>query len=191
MPSADRNSRPTLECLETRLALSAADTLSTLHEFTQAYLSRVGQPKYDSAFDLNHNGRIGQDDGRLLLRALPAVAPKMPITLRVVLAPANQARGPLPKNSGGITHDKTPLVLGHTSPGALIFIGKGTTDLKLQGPALVADGNGNFTFKDDLADGINQLDFQAVDRYGQQTLRAFPIYWLDFARYENAHPKKR
>ena len=88
-----------------------------------------------------------------------------------------------------MTHSKTPTVLGHTSPGALIFTGTGTVDLKLRGPAYVADANGNFAFKDNLTDGINQLDIQVVDRYGQQNLRAFPILWLDFARYENAHPK--
>ena len=39
--------------------------------------------------------------------------------------------------------------------------------------------------------GINQLNFRAVDAYGQQTpLRAFPIRWLDFAAYEAAHPRK-
>ena len=189
MPRFDKNSRPTLENLEARLTMSAPGTLSTLRAFTQAYLSHVGQPNYHPAFDLNHNGQIGQDDGRLLLRALAPVASKTPITLRVVLAPRDQARGPLPQNSGGVTHSKTPTVLGHTSPGTLIFTGTGTVDLKLRGPAYVADANGNFAFKDNLTDGINQLDIQVVDRYGQQNLRAFPILWLDFARYENAHPK--
>ena len=189
MPTFNKNSRPTMESLEERLTLSAPDTLSTLRAFTQAYLSHVGQPNYNPAFDLNHNGQIGQDDGRLLLRALAPVASKVPITLHVVLAPQDQARGPLPRNSGGVTHSKTATVLGHTSPGALIFTGNGPVDLKLRGPAYVADANGNFAIKDTLTDGINQFDIQVVDRYGQQNLRAFPIYWLDFARYENAHPK--
>ncbi len=189
MSRSCRNSRPVLEALEDRLPLSAPDTLSTLRGFTQAYLSHAGQPNYQTAFDLNHNGRIGQDDGRLLLRALPPVGPKLPLTLRVALAPQDQARGPLPKNSGGVTHRRVPTVIGHTTPGALIFTGKGTVDLKLRGPAYVADANGNFAFKDDLTDGINQLDILAVDRYGRQTLRAFPIYWLDFSGYESAHPK--
>ena len=48
---------------------------------------------------------------------------------------------------------------------------------------------GNFSLKVKLSDGINQFDFQAVDPYGQQTLRAFPILWLGFAKYESDHPK--
>ena len=78
----------------------------------------------------------------------------------------------MPKNSGGVTHSKDPTVLGHTTPGASVFTGTGTLDLKLRGPAVVADANGNFSLKVDLTDGINQLDFQAVDPYGRQTLRA-------------------
>ena len=96
MPSSLKRSRPALESLEERLTLSAPDTLSTLRAFTQAYLSHVGQPNYHPAFDLNHNGQIGQDDGRLLLRALAPVAPKMPITLRVVLAPRDRPGGRSP-----------------------------------------------------------------------------------------------
>ena len=33
-------------------------------------------------------------------------------------------------------------------------------------------------------------DFLAVDRYGQQYLRADPILWLGFGKYESAHPTK-
>ena len=165
-------------------------TLAVLEAFSRAYPSRFGDPKYNPAFDLNHNGRVGQDDGRLLLRSLAPLSPRVPLTLSVTLAPQDKARGPVPKNSGGVTHSKEPTVLGHTTPGALIFTGTGTVDLKLRGAAFVADANGNFSFKDDLSDGINQLDLQAVDSYGRQTLRAFPIYWLDFAKYENAHPAK-
>ena len=189
--------RPGLEVLEERLALSGgaiaappADTIAVLNGFSESYLSRAGDPRYRPEFDLNHNGQIGQDDGRLLLRALPPVGPKIPLNLRLALAPQDQARGPLPKNSGGVTHVKQPTVVGHTTPGALIFTGFGTIDVKLRGPVIVADARGNFSFKDDLADGINQLDFQAVDRYGRQSLRAFPIYWLGFAAFEAAHPRK-
>jgi hypothetical protein len=53
----------------------------------------------------------------------------------------------------------------------------------------VADAQGNFSIKVKMSDGINELDLQAVDPYGQQTLRAFPILWLGFAKYESAHPK--
>ena len=195
MSESHKRCRPDLESLEPRLTLSGTagggrDTIAVLEAFTRAYPSRFGDSKYNPAFDLNHNGRVGQDDGRLLLRSLAPVSQRVPLTLSVTLAPQDKARGPVPKNSGGVTHSKEPTVLGRTTPGALIFTGTGPVDLKLQGPAFVADARGDFSFKDDLKDGINQLDLQAVDPYGRQTLRAFPIYWLDFARYENAHPAK-
>jgi len=189
MPAFHRNYLPRFEGLESRAVLSTVDTIAILHNFTSAYLSHVGQANFNPAFDLNHNGQIGQDDGRLLLKALPPVAAKTPIALSVALSPVDQAHGPTPKNSGGVTHNKTPTVLGHTSPGALIFTGTGTVDLKLRGPSYVADANGNFAIKLNLTDGINQFNLQVVDRYGQQTLRAFPIYWLGFAAYENSHPR--
>ena len=44
---------------------SASETVAILDEFAQAYLTHVGQPNYNPAFDLNHNGQIGQTDGRL------------------------------------------------------------------------------------------------------------------------------
>jgi len=43
----------------------------------------------------------------------------------------------------------------------------------------------------DQSDGINQLDFRAIDAYGRQSpLRAFPILWLNFAQFQDAHPQK-
>ena len=53
----------------------------------------------------------------------------------------------------------------------------------------MAGRDGSFRIATTLTDGINQFDLQAVDPFGRQTLRAFPIYWLDFGRYEAAHPK--
>ena len=40
------------------------------------------------------------------------------------------------------------------------------------------------------SDGINQLDFLAIDPYGHQYKLSYPIYWLGFGAYENAHPAK-
>jgi hypothetical protein len=192
--SGIRRRRLTLEGLELRLALStttaaaATETIAQLQAFTQHYPSRVGNARYDPAFDLNHNGQIGQDDGKILLHRLAAVAPSMPLNITVSLAPRDQAHGPLPKNSGGVTHNRKVVVLGHTTPGALVFTGTGTIDVKLHGPAYVADANGFFQAPLTLKDGINQFDLLAVDRSGRQRLRAYPIYWLDFAAYEAAHP---
>jgi hypothetical protein len=210
---------PTLEGLEMRLALSTMSaggvttdaaavkkfpvipgppgagtdqgTLAVLVAFSKAYLSTVGQPNYNPAFDLNHNGQIGQADAKILIRSLPPVAPKIPLVVNVALAPKDRARGHVPTNLGGVTHVKVPTIVGHTSPGALIFTGSGTIDARLTDPVLVADIHGNFTLKLDQSDGFNNLNFVAVDAYGQQSpFRAFPLLWLNFAQYENAHPKK-
>lgn len=214
MFSRTRRCRPGIEGLEQRLVLSAATlsqaaapsnppvipgppiagadnpTLVTLEAFSRAFLSYAGQPRFNAALDLNHNGQIGQDDGRLLLRSLTPLSRNMPLKLSVALAPADRAKGPVPTNSGGVTHNRFPTVEGYTTPGALVFVGTGTLDLKLHTAAVVADANGFFSLKVTMADGINQLDLQAVDAYGHQNLRAFPILWLGFAQYQNAHPRR-
>lgn len=192
-----RRRRPGLEGLESRQtpsatpAAPAVDTIAILEAFTQAYPSRIGEPKYNPVFDLNHNGQVGQDDGRILLHILPPVSPRIPLQLRVSLAPGDFARGHVPQNSGGVTHNRQPTIVGHTTPGSLIFTGTGRTDLRLKGPAVVADAQGNFALAVTNVDGINQFDFLAVDPYGRQTLRAYPIYWLGYAAYQAAHPTRK
>lgn len=168
----------------------AAETVATLREFAQHYPTRIGEPNYDPAFDLNHNGLIGQGDGKLLIRSLPPAAPRRPLRLAVTLAPDSQAKGSVPTNSGGDTQTKTPTILGRTSPGALIFTGSGLVDLRLTGPALVADERGNFSTTLDLDTGITQFNLMVVDHYGQQHLRAFPIFWTRFSEYANNHPRR-
>lgn len=192
--------RPILETLDVRLALSGAsttiaaqadvqNTYDTLVAFTQAYPSTFGGPRYNPEFDLNHNGRVGQTDGRILLKSLPPLSRKVPISLNLRVAAPDRVNGHHPTNSGGVSRVRTPTIIGHTTPGALIFTGNGTTDLKLKGPAYVADARGNFSFKLTLTAGINQEDFQVVDAYGQQKLRAFPIYWTNYRAYQMRHPQ--
>ncbi|WP_422926305.1 hypothetical protein [Singulisphaera sp. PoT] len=216
MANDRKRCRPGIEGLEGRLALStvaaapaqqaqprsstisaalakgdtAASTVATLQSFTQAYLSRVGDPNYNPAFDLNHNGQVGQDDGKILVGALPPLTGRVPLDLRLTVAPQDKACGKTSTNLGGASAHKVTTVIGHTTPGALIFTGTGTLDLKLRGPAAVADAQGNFSVKVTLENGINQLDFQVVDHYGQQYLRAFPILWTGFSRYSASHPKR-
>ena len=205
-----RRCQPLVEPLESRLTLSQTTagvtsypvipgppgvgtnqgTLAVLVSFSEPYLSHKGQPNYNPAFDLNHNGQIGQTDAKLLLHSLPPVSPKIPLKISVTVAPEDNAKGHVPQNSGGVTYIREVTILGHTTPGALIFTGAGTVDWKLRDPLLVADANGNFSLKLVQGSGLNPLDFQAVDAYGQQTKRSFPMLWLGFAAYENAHPKK-
>jgi hypothetical protein len=164
-------------------------TLAVLVAFSKTYLSHVGQSNYNPAFDLNHNGQIGQTDAKILIRSLPPVSPKEPLTIEVAVAPKDRAREPLPQNSGGVSFVKDVMIIGHTTPGALIFTGAGTVDWKLRDPVLVADANGNFSLTFNQSNGINQLDFQAVDHFGQQARRSFPMLWLGFSAFERAHPK--
>ena len=95
----------------------------------------------------------------------------MPLFINLALAPQDRPKGPVPQNSGGDTHSQTPTIIGRTVPGALIFTGTGPTDLKLAGPVFVANAQGEFSDTVTLTNGINQEDFQVVDRYGQQLLR--------------------
>jgi hypothetical protein len=198
--------RPVIECLEDRMALSTASpqvpglpgdvngdgqvTLADEQALVNAYLSRVGDSNYNPAADLNHNGQVGQVDARLLLRELAPLIPRGPLNWTVSLAPWDQAKGPTPKNSGGTTHHKSVTVVGHTTQGAFIFTGSGTIDWKLHTGAVAADARGNYSIPVTLTDGINQFDLLAVDPYGHQKPRSFPIHWLGFAAYENAHPRK-
>ncbi len=122
---------------------------------------------------MNHNGQIGQDDAKLLLRSLPPVSPKIPLTITVRIAPQNQAKGHVPQNSGGVTYSRTPTIEGRTTPGALIFTGAGTLDWKLRDPVVVADANGDFSLNMTQTNGINQLDLQAIDPNGQQAAEHF------------------
>lgn len=207
--------RPSFEVLEARLALSGVtaaatgnpangnvtpviqptpaaatnQTLVVLNEFQKAYQSHPGEANYNPALDLNHNNQIAMEDGKLLLRELPALSPKIPLKIYVSVAPADRVKGHHSTNEGGVTNTQTPTIIGHTTPGALLFTGTGTLDLKLRGPVVVADAEGNFSLKMKQTDGFNNLDFLAVDAYGQQTLLAFPMLWPGFGAYEAKHPK--
>lgn len=194
MSRTARDFRPVVDGLEARLTLSATaaevpDTIAVLEQFTRHYPSRVGNPKYDPAFDLNHNGIIGQGDGKILLHRLPPVGAPRPLNVQATLAIADQARGQTPQISGGATHKRFPTVVVHTTPGALIFTGTGTIDVRLHGGAYVADQNGNARMTVEMKDGANQFDILAIDSRGHQRLRAFPILWLGFAAYQDAHPR--
>jgi hypothetical protein len=149
--------------------------------FVAAYGSRRGDPNYNPAADFNGNGFVGQGDAKLLLRNLTPLAPKLPLSVDLHLAPSDQVRFHPSKNSGGETLKKTVTIVGHTTPAALVFSDSSKADFTFAGPATVADARGFFSFKVSNKDGVNNNEFLVIDPFGQQTIRAFPIFWIPFA----------
>ena len=97
------------------------------------------------------------------------------------LLPADQARYPTPKNSGGSTFKKNVTIVGHTLPGSIV-IQDGTDGFyKWTGPAYATNSNGFFDAQVTLTQGINTFDFLIIDPRGRQLIRSYPIYWLPFA----------
>jgi hypothetical protein len=139
-------------------------------------------PKYVLAADANRNGVVAMGDGRYLLRNEVTLTPKIPLTFdNVRLADGEEARGPTPANSGAKTYLQNVTVVGHTTPGSIIF-----TDFKrgfyfFNDPPVVANASGDFAIPYHLSAGVNTLTLQAIDPFGQQTIRSFPVMWLAFA----------
>ena len=208
MPSRSAR-RPSFDPLESRLAMSAtaaahfaadasysgaladgrAATLADLQAFTAAYPSVRGQPNFNPEVDVNGNGRVGLVDGRLLVQHSPPLTPEIRLSLDVNLAPADEVHGPRPKNSGGVTRRAEVTVLGHTTPGALIFRDDAAADFKFTGPAYVADRRGFFSFRQVVPVGVTTDNFLVFDQFGRQTIRAFPILALQSPRNPGPPPR--
>ncbi len=149
--------------------------------FVKTYRSRFGEANYAASADANQNGQIGHGDARFLLRNLKPLTPKVPLSVFLALAPEDAAKGPTPKTSGGKTHHRDVTILGHTTPGTFIFGDSGLGDFSFQGEVTVADAQGNFAIKVRNREGLTNYNFLAIDPYGQQVTRVYPVYWLDFA----------
>lgn len=154
-------------------------TLADERAFAAANLSHQGQPAYNPMADANQNGKVGQSDGRLLLRNFAPLTPPIPQRVFLSLSPAEQAHVPA-KNSGGITYQKDVTIYGSTTPGSLIFSDSGLGDYSFKGPAFSTDPQGRFLVPVELVDGINNFQFLVIDPFGHHTIRAFPIMWLGF-----------
>jgi len=151
-------------------------TLADEQVFTAAFGSHVGQPKYNPAADLNHNGSVGQVDGRILQRLLAPLISRGPLHIDVRLAPGEQIRPPaLSANSGGETHLTDITIVGRTKPGALIYTDASRADFNFNGPAFAADSRGFFRQNVHLPDFFTTLNFDVVDPYGHRVIRAFPV----------------
>ncbi|AGA26865.1 hypothetical protein [Singulisphaera acidiphila] len=156
-------------------------TLADQKAFLSTFRSRYRNTNYLPSADANQNGQIGQGDARFLLRNLKPLTPKVPLSIFLTLAPEDAAKGPTPKTSGGKTHHRDVTILGHTTPGTFIFTDSGVGDFSFQGDVIAADAQGNFAIKVRNKEGLTNYNFLAIDPYGQQVTRVYPVYWLDFA----------
>jgi len=156
-------------------------TLADETLFVDSFGSTRGNANYLPAADANQNGQIGQGDARFLLRNLRPLTPKVPLSLTLNLSPHDAAKGPTPKTSGGKTHHKNVTILGHTTPGSLIFLDAGLGDFSFGGAAVAADARGNFAIRVTNKEGLTNYNFLAIDPYGQQVIRVYPVFWLNFA----------
>lgn len=153
-------------------------TLADVQLFPKSYLSQVGDASYNVAADANLNGQIGQDDARFLERNLKPLTPKIPLKVRLTLAPQDAVKGHVPSNSGGHTFLKTVTILGKTTPGSIVFTDNSLANYSFAGTAVATDARGDFSVKATNSNGINNNDFLVIDPFGQQTIQDYPIYFF-------------
>jgi hypothetical protein len=96
------------------------------------------------------------------------------------LAPGEQILSPHGEglsvsNSGPITRKTDVTVLGHTTPGSIVFIDDKLGDYRFNGGVTYADAQGNFSVPFHLADQLTNTEYLIIDPYLQQTIRALPI----------------
>ncbi len=149
--------------------------------FPSTYLSRMGGPRYNPNADATGSGKIGIFDGRALVRNMTPPGPTRHLAVTINLDPKDSFQGRGPQNSGGDTLKKKVTILGHTTPGSIVFTDTGE-DFSFRGQALATDPQGRFSIKVENRDGVNQHQFLVIDPWGQQTIRSFPIRWMNFGR---------
>jgi hypothetical protein len=156
-------------------------TIADLQLFAKSYLTTRGDALYNPAADADHNGFVGHGDARLLLRNETPLTPKIPLSIQMGLAPGDEQQGPKSMTSGGVTRKEKVTIIGHTTPGSIVFADSGLGDYTFTGQALVPDTRGLFRIQVTNKEGLNNYNFLAIDPYGQQTIRDFPIFWSSFA----------
>ena len=184
MPVQQNCLRPVVESLDDRLVLNATGlgvVQPILREFAQAYLSRRGDSNYVAALDTNHNGFIGWNDAKPILKGLASVTPRGPLQVIIRLAQADQFPGHHPANSGGVTLKKLVTIVGRTTPNSIVITDTPTTpdgrggDYSFRGTVIPVDSQGYFTYQKNVRDQLTQNQFLILDPFGHQTIRAFPI----------------
>jgi hypothetical protein len=151
-------------------------TFADEEAFATAYLSFPGQPNYNPAVDLNHNGFVGQDDGKTIVTNLAnPPSTKIPLKLELHLAPDEQVPPPLSPNSGGETRLKNVTIIGRTTPFSLVFTDNAAANYKFKGPVFVSNQDGVFAQNVRLNGSLTNFDFRVIAPNGHQVVRSFPI----------------
>lgn len=159
--------------------------LLDLDLFAPHYGSEIGEHGYLAAADFNHNGRIGQNDARFILRNMGPLSPKIPLQLDLRLAPGEQIRYDGTQISGAATLKKDITILGHTTPGSVVFQDRDLSNYTFGAKAIATDAKGNFTLHVENTKGLNNYLFMVVDPYNQQTIRMYPVFWVNGAYRAN------
>lgn len=160
-----------------------------LQAFAPAFGSKIGSPSYNPAADFNHNGFIGLNDAKALLKNMQPLTPYLPLTARFTLAPQDQIHYSGPSINGAATFQQTVTILGHTTPGSLVIQDNNTSRLPggtqaylFTGPAVTTNAQGFFSIKATNSSGLNNNDFLILDPFGHQIIMDFPIFWIPYAR---------
>ena len=95
---------------------------------------------------------------------------KIPLRVKLTLAPQDQIHYSGPTNLGGATFQQNVTILGHTTPGSLVIednhtsrLPGGTQAYKFTGPAVAADASGFFSIATTNTTGLNNNDFLILD----------------------------
>jgi hypothetical protein len=153
--------------------------LNDLKAFVVAFETHRGDAFYKPSADANQNGFVGQGDARFILRNLTPLTPKIPLQLKLHLAPGEQVLHPDGiHNSGGITRQTDITILGHTTPGSIVFSDAAQGNFAFNGRALATDAQGNFQEHAHLTSALTNFTYLAIDPYGQQKIESFPVLLL-------------
>jgi hypothetical protein len=159
-----------------------------LQVFAPTYMSSTGGSRYVASADFNQNGVINLYDAKALLNNLAPLTRNIPLSVSVHLAPADQAHYAATTTSGAATLHKVVTIVGRTTPGSLIIednhtsrLPGGTQTYSFTGPAHATDANGFFSIQTTNEEGLNNNDLLILDPFGNQLIRAFPIFWITFA----------
>lgn len=152
--------------------------IADVKAFVKSFKAFSTDAFYKPSADANHNGFIGHGDAKFLERNLTPLTPRIPLSIDLALAPGEEVKHVTTHVSGGETRNPNITIVGRTTPGAIVFADDELGNYTFSGAALATDSRGNFSFSFKLKDRLTNFEFLAIDPFGQQKIRAFPVIWL-------------